>query len=117
EFPRFHPQDPFFPDAARARLNAAGVRVRTAADFEREERALWESAITRATMLVTLSYPEFDSRGDRNLPSLYLDDLILVREDSEAVRPAARTPPTPRATTAVAAPGLLDVLRLKTARQ
>ena len=40
QFPEFHPQDPFFPDAARRQLNQAGVRVRTAADFEREERAL-----------------------------------------------------------------------------
>jgi len=38
-------------------LNQAGIRVRTAAEMEREERALFDSAITRATMLVTLSYP------------------------------------------------------------
>ena len=75
QFPRFHAQDSFFPDAARCRLNAAGLRVRTAADFESEERALFDSAITRATMLVTLSYPEFDARGERNLQSLYLEDL------------------------------------------
>jgi hypothetical protein len=36
QFPRFHPQDAFFPDSARCQLNAAGVRVRTAAEFERE---------------------------------------------------------------------------------
>jgi len=42
QFPRFHAQDPFFPDAARCRLNAAGIRVRTAAEFEREERALFD---------------------------------------------------------------------------
>src|SRR5439155_25282668 len=56
QFPQFHWQDPFFPDAARCRLNAAGIRVRTAAEFEREERALFDSATSRATMLVTLSY-------------------------------------------------------------
>ena len=43
QFPRFHQQDPFFPDAARCRLNAAGIRVRTAAEFEREERALFDT--------------------------------------------------------------------------
>src|SRR6185312_1650706 len=37
-FPQFHRQDPFFPDSARMRLNAAGIRVRTAAEFEREEQ-------------------------------------------------------------------------------
>ena len=46
QFPQFHRQDPFFPDAARCRLNAAGIRVRTAAEFEREERALFDSAVT-----------------------------------------------------------------------
>ena len=46
QFPQFHRQDPFFPDAARCRLNAAGIRVRTAAEFEREERALFDSATT-----------------------------------------------------------------------
>jgi ATP-dependent helicase/DNAse subunit B len=117
QFPRVHLQNPFFPDAARSRLNAAGIRVRTAAEFEREERALWESAVTRATMLVTLSYPEFDARGDRNLPSLFLDDLILAGENSKAVRPAPRMPPTPHAPVEIRAPDLLQVLREKTAKQ
>ncbi|HXB66826.1 MAG TPA: PD-(D/E)XK nuclease family protein [Candidatus Acidoferrales bacterium] len=119
QFPRFHPQNPYFPDAARARLNAAGVRVRTAPDFEREERALWDSAVTRATMLVTLSYPEFDARGDATLRSLFLDSLILMRENSEAVRPAPRYPPAPRGLlaihTAIRNPSLLDYLRQKSA--
>jgi ATP-dependent helicase/DNAse subunit B len=116
QFPRFHPQNPFFPDASRLRLNVAGIRLRTAAGFEREERALWESAVTRATMLVTLSYPEFDARGDRNLPSLFLDDLILAGESSQAVLPAPRTPPTPHAPVEIRAPDLLRVLREKTAK-
>ena len=78
----------FFPDDARRRLNAAGIRVRTAADFEREERALFDSAVSRATLLVTLSYPEFDARGDRNLRSLFLDDWAEPEEAARAVRPA-----------------------------
>ena len=90
QFPRFQQQDPFFPDSARCRLNESGIRVRTAAEFDREERALFESAITRATVLTTLSYPEFDSRGERNLPSLYLEDLLLSADDARAARPTAR---------------------------
>jgi len=43
QFPRFHTQDPFFPDAARCRAQRRGIRVRTAAEFEREERALFDS--------------------------------------------------------------------------
>jgi ATP-dependent helicase/DNAse subunit B len=120
QFPRLHRQDPFFPDATRCRLNAAGIRVRTAAEFEREERALFESAISRATMLTTLSHAEFDARGERNLPSLYLEDLRLAPEESRAVRPAPRYPGRPlgptRGPAEIRAPGLLESLREKTAK-
>jgi ATP-dependent helicase/DNAse subunit B len=120
QFPRFHPQDPFFPDAARCRLNAAGIRVRTTAEFEREERALFDSAISRATMLTTLSYPEFDARGERNLPSLYLEDLRLAPEESRAVRPQPRHPGCPlgplRGPAEIRVPGLLEFLREKTTK-
>jgi ATP-dependent helicase/DNAse subunit B len=116
QFPRFHRQDPFFPDAARCRLNAAGIRVRTAAEFEREERALFESAISRATMLTTLSHAEFDARGERNLPSLYLEGLSLAPQESRAVRPQPRYPPALRGPAEIRAPGLLEFLREKTAR-
>jgi len=88
QFPRFHPQDPFFSDAARCALNAAGIRVRTAAEFETEERALFDTAISRAALLTVLSYPEFDSRGDRLLPSLYLEGLFLQAAEGPPVRPA-----------------------------
>jgi ATP-dependent helicase/DNAse subunit B len=116
QFPRFHAQDPFFPDAARCQLNAAGIRVRTAAEFEREERALFDSAIGRATMLTTLSYPEFDARGERTLPSLYLEGLLLAAEESRAVRPQPRFPPATRGPAEIRVPGLLKILREKTAK-
>lgn len=116
EFPHTHPQDPFFPEGARSRLNAAGVRVRTAADFEREERALFDAAISRATMLVTLSYPEFDPRGERNLPSIFLEDLLLEPQDARPVRPRPRHTPSPPPAPAILAPRLLDYLRERSAR-
>jgi ATP-dependent helicase/DNAse subunit B len=115
EFPQFHRQDPFFPDAARCRLNAERIRVRTAAEFEREERALFDSALTRATLLVTLSYPEFDSRGDRNLPSLFLEDLILPTQEFRAVRPQPRRAPSLPGPVEIRDAGLLGFLRQKTA--
>lgn len=115
-FPRFHRQDPFFPDAARNSLNAAGIRVRTAAEFEREERALFDAAVTRATLLTILSYPEFDTRGERNLASIFLEDLPIPAVDAAPVRPQARWQPTPRPRVAIAAPALLEHLRLKTAK-
>ncbi len=116
QFPRLHRQDPFFPDAARCRLNAAGIRVRTAAEFEREERALFDQAITRATMLTTLSHAEFDAGGERNLPSLYLEGLRLAAEESRAVRPQPRHASAARRPAEIRAPALLELLREKTAK-
>ncbi len=115
QFPQFHRQDAFFSDAARCRLNASGVRVRTAAEFEREERGLFESAISRATILVTLSYPEFDARGERNLPSIYLEGLPLEAQESRAVRPLPRHIPTAPAQ-GIHAPRLLQYLHEKSSR-
>jgi len=115
-FPRFHAQDPFFPDGARSRLNGAGIRVRTAAEMEREERALFDSALTRATMLVTLSYPESDARGERNLRSAYLENWLIEEQASRPVRPRAGHVLTGPARSGIQAPGLLAFLKQKTAR-
>jgi ATP-dependent helicase/DNAse subunit B len=117
QFPQVHRQDPFFPDAARCRLNAAGIGVRTAAESEREERALFEAATSRATMLVTLSYPEFDARGERNLQSIYLEDVLQPAVDAVPVRPVPRSLPQVRGGAApIAAGDLLEYLRRRTAR-
>ena len=115
QFPQFHRQDLFFPDDARRRLQAGGIRVRTAAEFEREERLLFESALSRATMLVTLSYPECDARGESTLPSLFLEDLSLVAESGAgafACQPGVGVSPPP---TEIRSPALLQLLRQKTA--
>ncbi len=117
QFPQFHRQEPFFPDAARCSLNAAGIRVRTAEEFEREERGLFDSAVTRATMVTVLSYPEFDARGDRNLPSLFLEELQLVPEDARAVRVAPRRAASPAPRIEIQSPELREFLREKSARQ
>ena len=116
QFPQFHLEDPFFPDAARTSLQAAGIRVRTAREFESEERALFDSAITRATEQATLSYPEFDAGGEGNLPSLFLEGLALEAEETCPIRPQPRcvltAPPPP----VIHAPQLLATLRQKTTR-
>jgi ATP-dependent helicase/DNAse subunit B len=114
QFPRMHQQDPFFPDAARCRLHGDRIRLRTAAEFELEERTLFESALDSATAQVTLSWPEFDGRGESSLKSLFLDEMMLEDRVSRAVRP-----PLPEAGVAarlgsVEEPALLTVLRTKT---
>jgi ATP-dependent helicase/DNAse subunit B len=87
QFPRFHTPDPFFPEAARAELRQVGIRMRTAADFEAEERFLFDSAITRATDSLTLSFPRCDARGQQNLRSLSLDGVTAAPGLWRAVRP------------------------------
>jgi ATP-dependent helicase/DNAse subunit B len=118
QFPRFHPQDPFFPDAARRQLSQAGVRVRTTAEREREERALFDSAIGRASLLVVLTYPEVDQRGERTLPSLFLDGRASMRpEEARAASPRPRSQRRERPAVEIRATGLLAWLSGQSARQ
>jgi ATP-dependent helicase/DNAse subunit B len=113
QFPKFHTQDPFFPEAARAQLKQAGVRLRSAADFEAEERFLFDSAVTRATELLTLSYAQSDGRGQQNLPSLYLDGVAAAESACTFVlpQPARQCGAAPAAS--IASPDLLDVVALR----
>lgn len=87
QFPRYFPQDPFFPDGARRQLQSAGIRVRTTADAELEEAALFEAAVACATERLTLSYPKFDGRGEENLPSSYLERCPPAARASRLVLP------------------------------
>jgi len=116
QFPQFHTLDPFFPDGARQDLNHQGIRVRTAAEFEREERSLFDSAVSRATLSTTLSYPEFDARGERNLPSLYLEDLGLAPQPVKPVIPPRKGPAPSPPPNGIRTPDLLAQLGSKTAR-
>lgn len=115
-FPQAPTQNIFFPEDALRRLNAADIRVRTAAEFEREERALFDSAVSRSNFLVTASYPEFDARGDRAVRSRFLDDWLEPEETTRAVRPAARVAAGRPAAAPIRAAGLAEVLRQRTAR-
>jgi ATP-dependent helicase/DNAse subunit B len=97
QFPRYHPPDPFLPEPSRRRLKESGLRLRTADDAEREERFLFDSALSRATASLILSYPKNDARGEQNLPSLFLEP----QEPATASRPvrvqpgeAAAAPPS-----------------------
>jgi ATP-dependent helicase/DNAse subunit B len=114
QFPQFHRQDPFFPEFARLNLNEAGIRIRTAAAFEKEERALFDAAITRGSSLVTLSYPEYDARGERNLPSIFLERVRAPEEEARAVRPRPKVHWRLPERAPIAAPSLRDYLRQRT---
>lgn len=114
QFPKFHTQEPFFPEVARAQLKQAGIRLRTAADFDAEERFLFDWAATRATEVLTLSYPRFDARGQQNLLSLYLDGVASAASPWQPVRPRpGRQNGGARPPARIASPDLVDALSLQ----
>jgi ATP-dependent helicase/nuclease subunit B len=92
QFPKRHSQEPLFPDPVRQRLAESGIRVRTAAELEREERFLFEQASTRATVAMTFSYAEADARGAQSMPSQFLKQPVASCGLSSRPRPAAGLP-------------------------
>ncbi|MBI3667151.1 MAG: exodeoxyribonuclease V subunit gamma [Acidobacteria bacterium] len=103
QFPRHHPQNLFFPDRARQRLSRHGLRLRTSADLDREERFLFDLAMTRATEQLYLTYPVRDETGTETLRSFFLREWAretarraLVREPAPAWRPAGPKLEDPR---------------------
>jgi ATP-dependent helicase/DNAse subunit B len=73
DFPRQHPRNLLFPDSDIDRLRAAGIPLRNAADYEREERWLFDSLCTRAADSLFLSYPDHDVSGKSVQRSRLLD--------------------------------------------
>jgi len=65
-FPQYHREDPLLGDAGRRR---AGLK--TSSDLQREERSLFDLAVTRATEQVILSYPRFDETARRRCPPCF----------------------------------------------
>jgi ATP-dependent helicase/DNAse subunit B len=116
QFPRLNRPDSFFPENARRRLGAAGIGIRSGDEFARDERALFDAAVSRATVLATLTYPEFDDRGERNLRSQFLEDPALVEETTHLVRPRPPRVVSAASGTAIAAPQLLAALAGRTAK-
>ncbi len=88
-FPQYHREDALLGDAARRR---AGLK--TSSDFQREERSLFDLAVTRATRQVILSYPRFDENGDETLPSFFVEGIpIPAAETRVRPRPFRSVPP------------------------
>jgi ATP-dependent helicase/DNAse subunit B len=111
-FPRYPSADPILPEAARARLQAAGVRLKTAADQRDEEAFLFEIAATRATSELVLTYPEHDAKGDPNLPSFFLDEFGLEPERCAAA-PGAAPAAEPERAPYLRDPALLRILGVR----
>jgi CRISPR/Cas system-associated exonuclease Cas4 (RecB family) len=112
QFPCYQSPDPFLPDRARRYLKERCVRLRTVEDTENEERFLFESALSRATESLVISYPKNDARGDLNLPSLFLDPGLHPNPS----RPVRVRPATAAAATVaipIQSPDLLHILGQK----
>lgn len=110
QFPKRAPQDAFFPDAARRRLSEAGIRLRTTRDLDEEERWLFDTALTRATEAVALSYPRADPRGEQNIPSVFLDETAAEPSPVVAVRPGRRGAACASAPPILRSPGSIAAL-------
>jgi len=110
QFPRYRSADPVFPDAARSRLAAAGIRVATAASGRDEEEFLFEVAATRATSEVVFTYPEHDERGDPNIPSFFIERLIGVEAERCAAPASGAVEPMPPSDPYLHDPRLLDII-------
>jgi ATP-dependent helicase/DNAse subunit B len=110
QFPLYHPQNPILPDSASALLREEGLPLRSAAERDREERFLFDLAVSRATSSLVLSYPQFNSKGDANLRSFLLDEIhaSVAQEQSRAVRLAGSGAGRSDRPVAIRDHGLLD---------
>ena len=104
EFPRYHAEDPLLGEAARRKLG-----LETSAERNREERFLFGLAVSRATAEVVLSYSRFDEKGDKTLPSFFLEG-IEVKPCEARVQPAPERAVTPPALAPIQSPALLREL-------
>jgi len=81
QFPLYHPLNPVLPDETRRRLREREVHLRTSAERDSEEDFLFDIATTRATELLTLSFPRFGRSGDANLRSFHVDRFLESNPD------------------------------------
>lgn len=94
EFPVHYSEDPLLDEETRCALKAAGYRVPAAADREEEERFLWQTAVSRATSKLVLSWSRYNAKGDENLRSFWLDEFLAgTPAEEEAVEIVVRPRP------------------------
>jgi RecB family exonuclease len=112
QFPLYHPGDPILPDPARAQLQRAGIPLKTAEDWQREEEFLFEIAATRATGELLLTWPEFNEKGEPNLRSFFLRRFALDPVKARPARPRpARAAVHPPRLAYIQDPAILEAIR------
>lgn len=90
-FPQYHSEDSLLDDATR---RSAGVE--TSSDLQRQERFLFDLALSRATESAVLSYPRFNEKGDPALRSFFLDREAELSTDRVRPAPVRAVSPPPR---------------------
>ncbi len=108
EFPRYHRQDGLLADATRRRFG-----LPTAMERQEEERFLFDLATSRATSRVVLSYPQFNGKGEDNLPSFFLRGVAIEQLDGRRIRPRPLVERAPRRLPIIYDAGLREYLRTK----
>lgn len=117
QFPKHHAEDAIVPDAARRRLKAAGVPVKTSAERQTEEQLLFDMVLTRATEMLVLSYGRLNGRGERNLPSFLLPRAKpYAEEPAGTIRPLPAVPRPPETQPALSTPELRTAVASKHAK-
>lgn len=92
EFPRRPGIEPILPNDLRMRARQSGVLLRTREGRDQEERFLFSLALSRATELAVLSYPQFDEKGEATLRSFELESLSAGLSPARPVRVRASRP-------------------------
>lgn len=111
EFPRRARSEPLLGDDLRFHLQQQGFPVITSKERDMEEAFLCDFAMTRATSLLTLSYPKYFADGTPALRAFFLD---TVNEPPEAARPMKILPRFPvvmPARYSLQDPRVLDAIR------
>ena len=92
DFPLRQSQNLLFPESDIDRLRTAGVPLRSAADYERQEDWLFDSLRTRAAQSLVLTYPAHDSAGKSLQCSRYIEQPCRAAPRRAVPRRASRAP-------------------------
>jgi len=120
-FPRYHSQDPFLPDSAICKMQAAGIRLRDSRDLDAEESCIFDAVAQRPLgqglkrREICLSYPRRNARGDENLPSSFIKRLRASESQARFARPLAEMPISLRTAVPVRDDDLLSILASRNA--
>lgn len=111
QFPRRASSEPLLGDDLRFQLQQQGFPVITSKERDIEEAFLCGFAMTRATSLLTLSYPLHAADGTPALRAFFLDNLDGQPETARPLKVLPLSPVTMPARYSLQDPSVLDAIR------